>query len=89
MNFPFVLRVSPFIVPLALAMSCFAADGSLSPRELDSRIDQAIIRTIRIGDADLQSRRSGGLLSPLSRALMVIEPMLGHRAELRRRSRRV
>ena len=54
MKSTFVRRLAASALILILTTSGFAADGSLSPRDVDSRIDQAIVRTINIGGTDLQ-----------------------------------
>ena len=83
MNWTFVRPVSTFTLILALATSGLAADGSLSPRDLDSRIDQTIVRTISIGAPLYNQGDPAGCYRLYQGALIAIEPLLGHRAELR------
>ena len=83
MNWTFVRPVSTFTLILALATSCLAADGSLSPGDLDSRIDQVIFRTISIGAPLYNQGDPAGCYRLYQGALIAIEPMLGHRAALR------
>jgi hemoglobin len=68
---------------LALATPGRAADGSLSPRDLDSRIDQTIVRTIGIGAPLYNQGDPAACYRLYQGTLIAIEPFLGHRAELR------
>ena len=80
-----VPRVPTSLLFLALvtATSSLKADSSLSPRELDSRIEQAVFRTISIGAPLYNKGDQAGCYRLYQGALTVIEPMLAHRAELR------
>ena len=84
----FVRRVptSTLILALALASSGLAADGALSlaPSELDSRIGQAVFRTISIGFSIYNQGDQAGCFRLYQGTLIVVEPMLGHRPELQR-----
>jgi hemoglobin len=70
---------------LALGATCVAADAalSLSPRDLDVRIDQSIVRTINIGAPIFNQGDHAGCYRLYQGALLMMEPMLQHRAELR------
>ena len=85
MKLIFVPRASTSMLLLALmtATSSLRADSALSPRELDSRIEQAVFRTISIGAPLYNKGDQAGCYRLYQGALMVIEPMLAHRAELR------
>jgi hemoglobin len=75
--------VTAFALILSLATPGLAGDGSLSPREIDSRIDQGIYRTIGIGAPIFNQGDQAGCYRLYQGTLLAIEPMLGHRAELR------
>jgi hemoglobin len=68
---------------LVLATSGRAADSTLSTRDLDAQIDQAIFRTIGLGAPLYNQGDQAGCYRLYQGALIVIEPMLGHRPQLR------
>jgi hemoglobin len=84
MKFALAPLIRAFALILTLATSSLAVDESPSPGELDSRIDKAIYRTISIGAPLYNRGDAAGCYRLYQGALIVIEPMLGHRAELRR-----
>ena len=69
---------------LSLATSRVAADGVLTAGELDSRIGQAVFRTISIGAPLYNQGDQAGCYRLYQGTLLAIEPLLGHRAALRR-----
>jgi hemoglobin len=77
-------RVLVFALVLALTASGFAGDGPLATRDLDSRIDQAIVRTINIGAPIYNQGDAAGCYRLYQGSLIMIEPLLGHRPELAR-----
>jgi hemoglobin len=77
-------RVSVVALILALTASGFAADGPPATRDLDSRIDQAIVRTINIGAPIYNQGDAAGCYRLYQGSLIMIEPLLGHRPELAR-----
>jgi hemoglobin len=79
----YVRRLAASALILILTTAGFAADGSFSPRDVDSGIDQAIFRTINIGAPLYNQGDQAGCYRLYQGALIVIEPMLGHRPELR------
>jgi hemoglobin len=76
--------VPAFTLILALTASGFAADGPLSASDLDTRIDQAIVRTISIGALIYNQGDAAGCYRLYQGTLIMIEPLLGHRPDLGR-----
>jgi hemoglobin len=83
MQLTLIRRVATSTLILILASSALAADGTVSTQDLDSRVDQAIFRTISIGAPLYNQGDPAGCYRLYQGALFVIEPMLGHRADLR------
>jgi hemoglobin len=83
MNSTFLRCVPTAVLICSLVTSSFAADGPVTPRELDSRIEQAIVRAIGVGAPIYNQGDQAGCYRLYQGALFVIEPMLGHRAGLR------
>jgi hemoglobin len=83
MRLPLVGRFAASIGILALSPSAFAAEASVSTRDLDARIDQAVYRTISLGAPLYNQGDQAGCYRLYQGALLVIEPMLGHRDGVR------
>jgi hemoglobin len=76
--------VSAYEFLLILTASSLASDGSVLFEELDKKVDQAIVRTINLGAPLYNRGDQAGCYRLYQGALMVIEPMLGHRPEQRK-----
>src|SRR3954466_7801325 len=83
MRLPLVGRFAASMGILAVGTSAFAAESSVSTRDLDARIDQAIFRTINLGAPLYNQGDQAGCYRLYQGALIIIECMLGHRPELR------
>jgi len=79
--FPRIALASALV--LALATAGRSQEGSLSTRELDSKIDRSIYQAINLGAAIYNQGDHAGCYRLYQGALMVIEPLLAHRAGLR------
>jgi hemoglobin len=83
-TFPARLSVFSWMLALTASGSGLAADGPLATRDLDARIDQAIVRTINIGAPIYNQGDAAGCYRLYQGTLITIEPLLGHRPELAR-----
>jgi hemoglobin len=83
MRLPLVGRFAAWMGILAVGTTAFAAEPSVSTRALDARIDRAVSRTISLGAPLYNQGDHAGCYRLYQGALLVIEPMLGHRDEMR------
>jgi len=82
-----MLRFASWSVTMLITMTAFAPvgladEGSVTTKDLDSRVEKAIFQTINVGVPMFNGRDAAGCYRVYQGSLIAIGPMLSHRPDL-------